>query len=368
VDEHGTPAAVGEITALAGTVPFVVLSGERWLLGEEGNGEFPGLPYFLHDLRPQGFLGRRIANFLAGQEGVYSGNPENWSDDQVLRYLHHHGAELPGNLIVGDDALNAFLAGKWTPVLDRGETYPVSATRVLADGDFGSSAGGEQPKFTAYTEDSGHVIVKFSPAGDTPEAVRWRDLLIAEYHALAVLAGLGLPVAGCELYRFGDRVFLESRRFDRIGPRGRRPAVSLAAVDAEFMGDGEHWIRSARGLYGAGLVTQNTLDQIRLAHTFGLWIANSDMHLGNLTLVPEGNVFRLHPVYDMVPMRLAPQRGELVNVELAPPLRNADNFDLWEQAGTHAVQFWQRLSDDERVSESMRKLAAEHATRCQAVI
>jgi hypothetical protein len=62
VDERGTPAAVGEITALAGTVPFVVLSGERWLLGEEGNGEFPGLPYFLHDLRPQGFLGRRIAN------------------------------------------------------------------------------------------------------------------------------------------------------------------------------------------------------------------------------------------------------------------------------------------------------------------
>ncbi|WP_335342565.1 hypothetical protein [Sedimenticola hydrogenitrophicus] len=53
---------VGEITALAGTAAVAVFSGELWLLGEEGNGEFPGLPYFLHDQRPQGFLGWRIAN------------------------------------------------------------------------------------------------------------------------------------------------------------------------------------------------------------------------------------------------------------------------------------------------------------------
>lgn len=368
VEENGDPVAVGEIAVVAGPVPFVVLAEERWLLGEGGNGEFPGLPYYLHDLRPQGFLGRQIANLLAEQEGVYSGNPEKWSDDQVLRYLCSHGTDLPGNLIVGDTALNAFLAGERTPVRDRGETYPVSATRILADGDFGSSAGGEQPKFTAYTEDAGQVIVKFSPAGETPEAVRWRDLLIAEYHALTVLAGLGLPVAGCELYQFEGRVFLESRRFDRVGTSGRRPAVSLAAVDAEFVGEGGHWIRSARGLHDAGLVTQSTLDQIRLAHTYGLWIANSDMHLGNLTLAPEGNLFRLHPLYDMVPMRLAPQRGELVNVELVPPLRSADNFDLWEQAGAYAAQFWQTLSNDRRVSESMRKVAAEHATRCRAAL
>jgi hypothetical protein len=368
VGENGGPVAVGEIAFLAGPVPFVVLAEERWLLGEGGNGEFPGLPYYLHDLSPQGFLGRQIANLLAEQEGGYSGNPERWSDDRVLRYFYGHGTDLPGNLIVGDTALNAFLAGGRRPVRNRGETYPVLASRSLADGDLGSSAGGEQPKFTAWTEDAGHVIVKFSPAGDTPEAVRWRDLLIAEYHALTVLAGLGLPVAGCELYQFEGRVFLESRRFDRVGASGRRPAVSLAAVDAEFVGEGEHWIRSARGLRDAGLVTQGTLDQIRLAHTYGLWIANNDMHLGNLTLAPEGNRFRLHPVYDMVPMRLAPQRGELVDVALVPPLRSADNFDVWAQAGACAVQFWQTLSNDRRVSESMRKMAAEHAARCQAAL
>ena len=111
VDENGDPVAVGEIALLAGPVPLVVLAEERWLLGEEGSGEFPGLPYYLHDLRPQGFLGRQIANLLAEQEGVYSGNPEKWSDDRVLRYLCSHGADLPGNLIVGDTALNAFLAG-----------------------------------------------------------------------------------------------------------------------------------------------------------------------------------------------------------------------------------------------------------------
>ncbi len=67
-------------------------------------------------------------------------------------------------------------------------------------------------------------------------------------------------------------------------------------------------------------------------------------------------------------MRLVPQRGELVTVELVPPLRSADNFDLWEQAGACAVQFWQTPSLDERVSEPMRKLATGHATRCQAAL
>lgn len=368
VDESGNPAVPGEIAALAGTVPFVVLAQAPWLLGESGNGEFPGLPYFLHDLRPQGFLGRRIANRLAEGEGVYPGNPDQWPDNLVLRYLCHHGADLPGNLLAGDAALDAFLAAGAAPVRERDVVYPLMSTHILAGGAFGSSVGGDQPKFTAYTEDAGHVIVKFSPTGDTPEAVRWQDLLIAEHHALTALAGLGLPVAQCELYQFAGRVFLESRRFDRVGARGRRPAVSLAAVDAEFVGDGAHWVRTARELHRKGLVSDTTLDQIRLAHTCGLWIANSDMHLGNLTLAPESGRFRLHPVYDMVPMRLAPQRGELVEVDLAPPARNAGNVDIWAHAGEHAVRFWQALAEDARVSGAMRRQAAAQAGRCRAAL
>jgi ferric-dicitrate binding protein FerR (iron transport regulator) len=40
-------------------------------------------------------------------------------------------------------------------------------------------------------------------------------------------------------------------------------------------------------------------------------------------------------------MHLALQRGELVAVDLVPPLRNVDEFDVWAQAGTYAVQVWQ---------------------------
>ncbi len=32
------------------------------LLGENGNGYFPSLPYFIYDLAPQGFIGRQIAS------------------------------------------------------------------------------------------------------------------------------------------------------------------------------------------------------------------------------------------------------------------------------------------------------------------
>jgi hypothetical protein len=46
----------------------------------------------------------------------------------------------------------------------------------------GSSAGGEQPKFTAYCgERSAHVIVKFSPLGDDAVARRWRDILVITF-------------------------------------------------------------------------------------------------------------------------------------------------------------------------------------------
>jgi hypothetical protein len=45
----------------------------------------------------------------------------------------------------------------------------------------GSSAGGEQPKFTTYAETPAgprHLIVKFSEREPSPVTERWRDLLL----------------------------------------------------------------------------------------------------------------------------------------------------------------------------------------------
>ena len=51
----------------------------------------------------------------------------------------------------------------------------------------GSSAGGEQSKFTCHVDDD-PVIVKFSPLRATPFGERWYDLLQLEH-----LAGACFP-------------------------------------------------------------------------------------------------------------------------------------------------------------------------------
>ena len=63
VDAHGNNAPVAIIRPLAHGGFFVeALTGmPSVLLGEGKNGLYEDLPYFLDDLRPQGFLGRRIA-------------------------------------------------------------------------------------------------------------------------------------------------------------------------------------------------------------------------------------------------------------------------------------------------------------------
>jgi hypothetical protein len=113
--------------------------------------------------------------------------------------------------------------------VDRATDYPLWHAPP-APGLPGSSAGGEQPKFCAYTE-RGHVLVKFSAPDDNPVSERWRDLLLAEHLALSVLG------VETEVFDFGPQRFLEVPRFDRIGQLGRLGVLSLRALDAEFVGD-----------------------------------------------------------------------------------------------------------------------------------
>jgi len=154
-------------------------------MGAGGDGLFDGLLYFPSDLRPQGFLGRQIAARLA-QSGRYPFDPRTWNDQHTLQYLLDEGHDLPGNLLLGERSLYAYQHTSAHIVTDRQREYSRLVENILAGGAPGSSAGGKQQKFTAYTADTGHVIVRFSPAGDSPEAQRWRDLMMAESIALII--------------------------------------------------------------------------------------------------------------------------------------------------------------------------------------
>ena len=362
VDPQGMIKEQGRLHALWNGGYLLRPSGDAfWLLGLGGQGLFESLPYFLHDLRPSGFLGRQLARRLADEWGVPQ-DPRAWTDRQIGQYLVRRGDDLPGNLLLGDAA--AARANRRTDqpaVVDRARAYPELALRALREEEPGSSAAGEQPKFTAYVEGTGHVIVKFSPLTDNPDARRWRDLLYAECCALRALGEHGLPAAETAVHEHGGRVFLESKRFDRVGQRGRLPALSLSMVDAEFAGEPLTWTAAARVLHGSRLLDAGALQEIAWLETFGHWIGNTDMHLGNLALAPERRQFRLLPAYDMLPMAYAPRRGELPSVTLRPPIQTADNAAVWQATRDAARGFWTRLAGDERVSAAFRAICAHNA-------
>ncbi|USE74451.1 transcriptional regulator, partial [Escherichia coli] len=93
----------------------------------------------------------------------------------------------------------------------------------------GSSAGGEQPKFTYYAQTpSGnkHVLVKFTVPQQTAVSQRWGDLLIAESIAAQILRDGGIhAIESTVLVTSNRQVFLEAERFDCKGNDGRLPIV-----------------------------------------------------------------------------------------------------------------------------------------------
>ncbi|HKJ08886.1 MAG TPA: type II toxin-antitoxin system HipA family toxin YjjJ [Gammaproteobacteria bacterium] len=333
-----------------------------WLLGETGTGVFDALPYFMEDARPQGFLGRHLAVHLARSEDLLP-DPRRWNDEQLGTYLVEHGDDLPGNLLFGRRAMHAYRSAAPQPVQDRESDYPATMARVLGGEPAGSSAGGEQPKFTALTE-HGHVIVKFSPLRDTQEGLRWADLLAAEYLAQQALAAQGIDCAKTELLAIDNRYYLEVRRFDRVGERGRQPSLSLATVEAEFVGGGEDWVSVAQRLYDQRRLDSGSLKTIIWAAAFGQWIGNTDMHLYNISVAPSDHGFTMLPLYDMTPMLFAPQRGELIDRRLTVPIRTQANVGVWRDAGQTALGFWDAVAADPRVSDGFRVLAR----RCSGLV
>lgn len=275
-----------------------------------------GLPWWLFDMRPQGYLGRAYATRHGAGLGLPS-RLKDWTDTHVLRALLVHGHDVTGNLLLGDIARDRFIGAPVTaPIMEgrKGEEYGRLALDAARGEIPGSSAGGEQPKFTAcaMTPDGPRqVIVKFSELEEGPVTERWRDLLLAEHLALDTLREAGIPAARTLILDHGGQRFLEVERFDRIGNLGRRALVSLAAMDAEFVGAGTGgWPLIAQRLAADCHIHSEAAEGVGILWAFGALIGNADMHTGNLSFVSEhGRPYSLAPAYDMTPMAFAPRSG-----------------------------------------------------------
>ena len=350
VDEHGRPNRHGVLHFLAG--------GGYWLERESGNSQsFRGLPPFMEDMRPQGYIGRGFT--VRYPELRLPGRISDWNEDHQLIALATRGEDCVGNLIIGEESLDRFNAWK-SPSYVRAD-YPKLATGALA-GQPGSSAGGEHPKFAVYSEGR-HVLVKFA-GGDGAAADRWRDLLICEHLALEMLRGLGVPTPCSEWFDLDGIRYLEVDRFDRIGRQGRCGVISLHAVNNHYLGDNpDNWGRASKRILDESSLSMTIADADRLIwlDTFGDLIGNTDRHFGNLSFFAEEArelTLTLAPVYDMLPMVFAPTGANLVERQFVPRPPTALNLHLWNEVSNHALKYWSLLSEEERLSRSFRQISA----------
>lgn len=342
-----------------------------WPLDENMcDGWFEDLPYFLDDMRPQGFLGRHFAKHHADLLQV-SADPMAWSEDDTLYALTLLGSDLPGNYILGEPAMRQWLANsqKDVPPLDDSQVataYLLKAEEAMTHGAAGSSAGGEFPKFTAFREVAGkptHVIVKFSGSDGSPGTVRWSDLLVCEHLALTTVTNhLGLKAAISRIHQAGGRTFLEVDRFDRQGKLGRSPVCSWMALNsAIFALAGKPWPIGAAALLERGLIDTEAMTAVQRLWMFGQLIANTDMHDGNLSFTPG---LQLAPVYDMLPMGYAPVRGvELPTKDFAPQLPLPAERTAWLMATQAAEHFWSAASTDARITADFRTICSQNADK-----
>jgi hypothetical protein len=328
----------GQVRALGALHPvrpdgFVMVQADGPTLHSDG------LPWWLFDMRPQGYLGRAYASTHAARFGLPA-NPEHWRDTDVIRMLVAHGHDAIGNLLIGELARDRFINMPAPSPVDRAADYPALA-RIAGTGELpGSSAGGEQPKFCAYSA-RGHVLVKFSAPDDNPVSERWRDLLLAEHLALAVLG------VETEVFDFGGQRFLEVPRFDRIGQFGRVGVHSLRALDAEFVGDASApWPSLVGRLAAAGHVRANAVAGAALLWAFGTLIGNTDMHAGNLSFIHQhSRPYQLAPAYDVLPMAFAPRSGgAIVNTLPSATLHASVDGETWRQALQLAERFFAVVS------------------------
>ncbi|MEG3790875.1 type II toxin-antitoxin system HipA family toxin YjjJ [Lysobacter sp. CCNWLW3] len=383
ITPDGQPDRLGQLHALHGGW---LLRSERSLPlykhDEFSDGLYPDLPWFMDDLRPQGFLGRAFVQRHAAELEAPA-DIALWQAEDVVTALLRRGSDLPGDLVLGEQALEQALLDTMLDNLDtiiapdeRARVYPQRALQAEEGEIAGSSAGGEQPKFTAELElptgERQSVIVKFArndPGNAT--ARRWVNLLACEHLAGAVLSERGIPTAATELIDSDGWRFLQSTRFDRTVQRGRRGIVSLHALDAAYAGsDPGNWPVSAVSLQREGLIDNDDAERIRRLHLFGRFIGNTDMHFGNLSFYsePERLQVVLAPIYDMLPMHYRPSAGGAVHERpyiLPVPI---DAMDSWRWAADAALELWQRARADKRIGPAFRAVAEGNAQRIEQLL
>ena len=357
----GTLQSFGSLHFLQGGQVYVrTPQGADWLSPPSQ------LPWFLQTLRPQGFLGRQLTRLRPD----FPADPDAWRTEQVLYMAINHIGDPPGALHLGDTR-GRWMAEAPPTMAEQAQHFDTLARTVSQTLPAASSAGGEQPKFTTKATSADgrhqHLIVKFSPPRGTPFGERWHDLLHLEHLALTVLADKGVAVAATRIVESSERTYLVSERFDRIGIEGKRHVVAASAVhDAFAQAPRQHWVATCEALAAQKLLAPEHVATVASTYLFGQYIANTDMHFGNLSFFVDDVVkptFVPTPVYDMLPMAWRPgiYGGELDVSPVQPQIQPTGYGALASEVRIWAIAYWERAASLPGLSPALRAACAANA-------
>ena len=341
------------------------------------------LPWFMTPLKLRGFLGRTSRSRLGAVTADWDAQPERWSVAQQLFAAQAGALDHAGAILMGEAALNAWqLSQQAAAHTDAAATlcriYDGLAEAATEGRVAGSSADGEQPKFSTRVIDAGgtirEVLVKFSPPRGTPFGERWNDLLHAEAIAADVLREHGFSTPQSRIVTSSKRTYFESTRIDRVSSsqaanRGRRHLLPLASIHAAFvMGAPQSWPNTVARLVAQKRIAFDALATTQTLYAFGQLIGNTDMHFGNLGVIVDSPAaiakgrMTLAPCYDMLPMRFAPgPHSDIEFTTFSTELSAALPAPIAQTARALAQDFWRRVSRSAAVSEAWRRFAKERS-------
>jgi hypothetical protein len=298
------------------------------------DGVAPTLPRFLRDLRPAGFAGEVFARRHGHMLGL-GPDPREWNDESIFTVLFVHGHDLPGDVVVGDLALERLRGADIAaiPEVQRPSAYAARALAVAEDVPI-QLVGGSHPKFAACVRSSDgtmrQVLVKVATSP------RQADVLRCEHLAAVVLRAHHVDACETEWIEDGDRAFLEVRRFDRVGVSGRRGMISM------------------RGLVDAEASSPDDAGTLQRLTWFGQLIGDDDMHPGRVCLMVDAAwPLRLAPIFGMSPNRFMNETWVF-----DPPPPTPDDLPAWRSAAVVAEDFWGYAAEDPHLSDDFRAKAA----------
>lgn len=179
----------------------------------------------------------------------------------------------------------------------------------------GSSLGGMRPKTLLMHERVEHI----AKLGRPDDAI---DVPAAEYATLRLATRAGIDVPSFELVSIGERSILMIERFDRRDGRHIHYASAQSILDPQpLSADGREFVKHysyagiAESLRPFALDARADSHELYRRMILNIMVGNVDDHLRNHAfLMLQPGLYRLSPVFDIVPHLEAPNRPQSIGV------------------------------------------------------